>query len=146
MNPILAAFLKEGEVGWMGRWGDVYEADTRKGESFSPFLLLRYPLLKSLFFVTIRSFFLDLNGPNFNWAHWAEVGWMGGGEMFTRLPVVKGRESSCLGDCGHISHISHPIGQKCRQYFGVEKSKECLMSCLNLSFHVSALTNHPCII
>ena len=67
--------------------------------------------------------------------------------MFTRLPVVKGREPSCLGDCGHISHISHPIAQKCGKIFEVEISKECLMSCFpNLSFHTSALTNHPCII
>ena len=67
--------------------------------------------------------------------------------MFTRLPVVKGREPSCLGDCGHISHISHPIAQKCGKYFEVEISKECLMSRFpNLAFYASALTNHPCII
>ena len=66
--------------------------------------------------------------------------------MFTRLPVVKGREPSCLGDCGHISHISHPIAQKCGKYFEVEISKECLMSRFpNLAFYASALTNHPCI-
>ena len=64
--------------------------------------------------------------------------------MFTRLPVVKGREPSCLGDCGHISRISHPIAQKCGKYFEVEISKECLMSRFpNLAFYVSTLTNHP---
>ena len=103
----MAAFLKEGEVGWMGGGEMFMRLTLVKGKVFwSPFLLLRSPLLKSLTFVTIRSFFFSIS---------FQLGPLGRGGLDGRWGDVyeaasrKGeRESSCLGDCGHISPISHP--------------------------------------
>ena len=59
------------------------------------------------FTIAIGAPFLDLEG----WANWAEeVGWMGGVEMFTRPPVVKGRGSRAVWGIAVTYHLyrTHP--------------------------------------